>query len=212
MDHVLERPRDNESMGSDRKYHHGSLRETALKCARALVEARGHSSITMRDLAERIGVAPSALYRHYSSRSALLVALAEEAHVVLGRDIEASIADSEDPREVLYIAGRRFFAFTRSHPALFRMMYDNEVINAPEAEGNLQALKRNYVTLLGVFREAYPELTAREARLRLIGFWATLFGYATVRLQGALKSYMTLNISENSIEEAVLVTACGTPA
>lgn len=61
-------------------YHHGSLRQAALDAARGIVCTRGHDAVAMRDLAQHLGVTPAALYRHFSNRSDLLMALAEKGH------------------------------------------------------------------------------------------------------------------------------------
>ncbi|HEU4537747.1 MAG TPA: TetR/AcrR family transcriptional regulator, partial [Polyangiaceae bacterium] len=51
--------------------------ESITAAARALLEAEGAGGVTMRRVAEAVGITPMAIYRHFESREALLESLAE---------------------------------------------------------------------------------------------------------------------------------------
>jgi AcrR family transcriptional regulator len=53
----------------------GLTREQVLAAARNVVEADGVEALTMRRLAERLGVAPNTLYSHYPDKAAMLDAV-----------------------------------------------------------------------------------------------------------------------------------------
>lgn len=205
-------PGDNRKMTSERSYHHGNLRDAALGIARTTVEQRGHDAVAMRELALQLQVSPAALYRHFSNRTALLCALADETHEALRLQLVDVIADHTDPWDSLEAACRAFLAFSDNHVRLFRMMYDDEVINAPDAEAQLPALAHTYRLMLQLFRQALPQAGIKELRLRLIAMWSALFGYASVRAQGMLKSYMMRGLSGREMERAVLAAALGARA
>lgn len=61
-----------------------SRRDEVLHAALALLDEVGLDGITVRRLAERLGVQPGALYRHFTSKRALLDAMVE--HVAAGAD------------------------------------------------------------------------------------------------------------------------------
>lgn len=198
-------------MSSKDQYHHGSLRQAALEAARTIVCARGHHAVAMRDLAQHLGVTPAALYRHFSNRGDLLMALAEEGHRILFRNLEQIFAATPAPHAGLEAAMYAFLAFCEDTPGLFRMMYDDEVIKAPDAEKRLPALARTYRLLFRQFRSALPDATPRLVRLRMISMWSTLYGFATVRAQGSLMSYMRGGLTPAAIEQAVVAAALGFP-
>ena len=60
-------------------YHHGDLRRQLLGEAMDMVKADGLESLSLRKLAERVGVSPAALYHHFSDKQALFCAIGEEA-------------------------------------------------------------------------------------------------------------------------------------
>jgi TetR/AcrR family tetracycline transcriptional repressor len=71
----------------------GLTRERVLAAAGELVAERGLGALTMRALAERLGVSPNALYSHVASKTALVDAILDE---VLA-EVEAPDAVVEDP-------------------------------------------------------------------------------------------------------------------
>lgn len=59
-------------------YHHGDLRRHVMDEAIAMMRAEGMDALSLRKLAERVGVSPAALYHHFSDKQALLCAIGEE--------------------------------------------------------------------------------------------------------------------------------------
>ena len=64
-------------------YRHGNLRAAALKAAARLVAKGGHEALSLREVAEAVGVAHRSLYNHFEHREALLDAVATEAYLGL---------------------------------------------------------------------------------------------------------------------------------
>src|SRR5256885_5050114 len=78
-------------MGKKRPYPHGNLRQALIDGALELIEERGVSALTLREVARRVGVTHAAPQRHFADRAALVAAVAEQgfhglgAHVAAGR-------------------------------------------------------------------------------------------------------------------------------
>jgi AcrR family transcriptional regulator len=60
-------------------YRHGNLRAEAIRVGAALVAGEGHENLSIRQVAEQIGVAHRSLYNHFENRDSLLDAVAENA-------------------------------------------------------------------------------------------------------------------------------------
>lgn len=75
---------DEHGERAERAYHHGDLRTSLLTEALALAretpaDAAGpDAAISLREVTRRAGVSPTAAYRHFRDRRALLAAVAEE--------------------------------------------------------------------------------------------------------------------------------------
>src|SRR3954468_16460397 len=59
-------------------YHHGDLRNAFMRAALGLVSMHGVHAFSLREAAREIGVSPSAAYRHFTDKEALLDAVASD--------------------------------------------------------------------------------------------------------------------------------------
>lgn len=111
-------------------YHHGDLRNALLAAAVELAERDGPEAVTIRAAARKVGVTPTAAYRHFSGQLELLKAIKEEAVARLGRAMLHylnELDDSADPAvdvvRRLVAMGRGYVRFAVSEPGLFRTAF-----------------------------------------------------------------------------------------
>jgi AcrR family transcriptional regulator len=62
-------------------YRHGNLQAAALKAAYGLVAKVGYERLSLREVADAVGVAHRSLYNHFGDREALLDAVATATYV-----------------------------------------------------------------------------------------------------------------------------------
>ncbi|QYU66880.1 TetR/AcrR family transcriptional regulator [Leptolyngbya sp. 15MV] len=67
-----------------RGYHHGNLKEALLEAARLLTAERGPHGFTLAEAARIAGVSPSAPYRHFKDKDALMGELARRGFEAFG--------------------------------------------------------------------------------------------------------------------------------
>lgn len=65
-------------VGESKPYHHGDLRRQLLDAAAQLIRDEGEAALSMRKLAQAVGVSRTAPYHHFNDKQALLCAVAEE--------------------------------------------------------------------------------------------------------------------------------------
>src|SRR5260221_12228082 len=75
-------------------YHHGDLRRVLIDAALQLVGEGGADAVSVREAARRAGVSPGAPFRHFSSRDALMNAVADEAQRRFRAEIELALAEA----------------------------------------------------------------------------------------------------------------------
>ncbi len=137
--------------------------------ARRLLAAGGLPSLTMRALAERLGVAPNALYSHFANKAALVDALLDD---VLA-EVRGPQAEIEDPGEGLGQVMASTYEVLVAHPDLVPLYLARQGAAGP----NAQRLGETMDTLLargGVDGEA-----AREARRVLVIYTIGFAAFAT---------------------------------
>ncbi|GHF42161.1 TetR family transcriptional regulator [Streptomyces mashuensis] len=88
--------------------------------ARDLLEERGRDELTMRALAERLGIRAPSLYKHFRNKEAVEAALVEDALADMGTALHTALAGASptDRVPVLLAAYRRH---ALAHPALYRL-------------------------------------------------------------------------------------------
>jgi AcrR family transcriptional regulator len=87
--------------------------------ARTLLEEEGPEALTMRRLAERLGIRAPSLYKHVAGKEALEAAVISKGFAELAEAFEAAVDGAEDPLGALAVAYRSF-ALRRPH--LYRLM------------------------------------------------------------------------------------------
>jgi AcrR family transcriptional regulator len=111
-----------------RHYHHGALAAALLAEAVAVARERGVERVSLRALAQRIGVSASAAYQHFPDKAALLVAVGEWAFDELARRMQvatAAVTAEGDAGAVARLGaiGRAYVGFAAEEPHLFRHMF-----------------------------------------------------------------------------------------
>src|SRR5580765_980306 len=102
-------------------YHHGDLRATLLATAMQMLEEG--EPFSLRAVARRAGVSPTAPYRHFVDRDALESALAVEGF----RDLKVDLLTAGIPTSASGIGdfAVAYVKFALRRPAVFQLMFGN---------------------------------------------------------------------------------------
>jgi AcrR family transcriptional regulator len=119
---------------------HEATVEEIKSAARELMTREGSSSLNLRAIARELGMAPSALYRYFPSRDAILTALITEAYDAVGEAVEAAVAQAPPDRTATAVlAGvHAFRRWAREHPHEYGLIYGSPV---PGYEAPVEATK-----------------------------------------------------------------------
>lgn len=200
-------------MKIERAYHHGDLHASLIERAMQVVEMHGHEAVSLRALAEELGVSRGAPYRHFPERDHLLAEVAACGFERLDVLDQQAAAGQADAGGLLVAAAQRFLAFVDAHPQLFRLMYDAGLVQRADAFPALAAAQKGtYDRIYALYCAAMAvRPTARHGDLRagMIAFWSTIFGYAKIRQAALLQAYMLDDLSAEDVTAAVIRTATG---
>jgi AcrR family transcriptional regulator len=175
---------------AERRYHHGDLRKAALEAALQHINRDRDVSFTLRELAAGLGVSPTALYRHFDGKLALLAAVAEEGFRELLRRFAAEehLRDAE-PLAFMASRGLAYVQFAVAYPAHFRVMFHPE-LRQPGQFAVLTELRRQvYARLedaLLVLRDRKLLSSADVGDIALTS-WATVHGLAILLVDGQVR-------------------------
>ena len=87
--------------------------------ARRILEDEGRDALTMRRLAEAVGIRAPSLYKHFPDKAAVEVALIEVGFEEAAEALERALAERGESLAAVAAAYR---GFARTHPDLYRLM------------------------------------------------------------------------------------------
>ncbi|MEZ4563446.1 MAG: WHG domain-containing protein [Thermomicrobiales bacterium] len=97
-----------------------SARAAAIVAAAlAILESEGREALTMRRLADAVGIRAPSLYKHFPDKAAVELVLIEHGFTVAARAFEEAIARDGASLETVMTAYR---AVALAHPHLYRLM------------------------------------------------------------------------------------------
>jgi AcrR family transcriptional regulator len=155
--------------------------------AEALFAERGAEAVTMRELAQALGVSPMTPYRYFKDKDAILAAVRAAAFTRFAVRLEAALAAPADPLHRSRNAGQAYVAFALAEPQAYRLMFD---LNQP-TEGDYPELQAAIVRARRTMTDhvqAMIDAGLLEGDAELIGhlFWSVLHGMLLLRLTGKL--------------------------
>jgi len=120
-----------------------STQAEILEHAWAVARERSLSELTLREIAQRMGMRPPSLYTHFASKNAVIDAMFGQAwSEFLGTVHAARRRLPEDPRARLQALALNFFEFAVVNPARFQLMNQRVVADfVPSAESYAPALE-----------------------------------------------------------------------
>lgn len=174
---------------NQRAYHHGDLAAALVAEATAEVRATGAEDVSLRRLANAVGVSPSAAYHHFPDKATLLAQVGLAGVELLEERLRAAVA--EHPGADAGAAVRRFAAVGRAYldfadaePHLFLHMFGPM---CPKPEGPPDE-SGAYQVLLDCLDDLERHQLLRPGirpGLELLA-WTSVHGAAELRLHGNL--------------------------
>jgi AcrR family transcriptional regulator len=166
-------------------YHHGDLRNAFMRAALGLVSTRGVHAVSLREAAREIGVSPSAAYRHFTDKEALLDAVADDGTRRLAEEMKVAGSAARMGREgacatvaVLWAYADAVLDFAVRNSAHWRVMAVCKDRRRPQTDAGSLAL------------EAFDELIelgiieASQRDRGLIAAWAGVYGLGFLLVEG----------------------------
>ncbi|SDF88768.1 transcriptional regulator, TetR family [Lentzea fradiae] len=116
---------NSEPRRRNRRGEGGKLREEIIAAAVALLDEGGDaSSVTLRAVARKAGIAAPSIYAHFADQPSIMLAVVRrelDALAVVLR--EADEAAGSDARERLFAVCNAYLDFARAHPQRYRIMF-----------------------------------------------------------------------------------------
>jgi AcrR family transcriptional regulator len=109
------------------------LRDEILEAAEALLlETASEEAVSIRAVAQSVGVTAPSIYRHFPDKTHLLFEVCARQFDLLDEVIEEAVNGIEDPLEAMAARGRAYVRFGVEHPEHYRIMFMGSAQATPE--------------------------------------------------------------------------------
>jgi AcrR family transcriptional regulator len=116
-------------------------REEILAAAEALLVAgASEEEVSVRAVADAVGVTPPAIYRHFPDKDHLLFEVCARQFGRLGEAFEAVTRSVADPIDALSAVARAYARFALENPEHYRIMFMGHADHTPDAYADLGVL------------------------------------------------------------------------
>jgi AcrR family transcriptional regulator len=151
---VSEKPVVTAARTRNRRGEGARLRNDIVEAAVALLDETGdETSVTLRAVARRVGIAAPSIYRHFADQPSIMLAVVQQAFDELDAKLRAALDSAgDDPRTRLFAVCTGYLEFARRYPGRYRTMFgglwmpDLEASSVTEAD--MHALGRPSMRLL----------------------------------------------------------------
>jgi AcrR family transcriptional regulator len=182
-----------------RGYHHGDLRDALIGAGMRLLEQRHAGDLGLREVARAVGVSPTAVYRHFPDKDALLQAIAARGFAMLGT-MQGRAAEGRVGADAFRAAGVAYVRFALANPAVFRLMFSSarprDVLSLP-AETETEPLRILRANAAGLVP---PGAGEEVGRVIAVQAWALVHGLAMLMLDNMVPA-------DEGLVEAVVAAA-----
>ncbi|MGB1289550.1 MAG: TetR/AcrR family transcriptional regulator [Porticoccaceae bacterium] len=178
---------DTSEFKHNSSYHHGNLRQSLLTVATDMIAENGIESLSLRKLAEKVGVSRTAAYHYFQDKNHLLCAIAAEGFRRWQSSLDQLSSDhlSDLDRFEQYILG--YINFATSNPEEYELMFGRCIWKQSKCTPELLEISRKtfqhqvdmieYWQSTGLIGGDNPLRTAQV-------IWGTLHGIAKLFIDG----------------------------
>ena len=166
-----------------------AFRRRAGEAATRLFAAQGYDAVTMRALADALGISAMTPYRYLSGKDELIALVRTAAFQRFAEALEQATAHVADPEDRLRQLKRAYLKFAAGHGDEYRIMFE---LRGPDDAGRWPELAREAARAFGVLDDAVRAAVAAgvlEGDPLTIAhlLWAGAHGLASLHLAGRLE-------------------------
>lgn len=178
------------------------MREACVKEALAIIAKGGIDSLSLRDVARRLGVSHQAPYKHFPSREHILAEVVGRAYAGFAAHLEKR-PRSEDPYVDLGNLGRSYLDYARKHPLHYQLMFGTPLPDPAEHPEMMAKAEHAFATLKETIARLPGRRSGADVDLDALFTWSVVHGLASILQTRATEQ---LGLQKAAISEATAHT------
>jgi len=133
-------------MATKKRFGTDTRRDQIAEAALEIVRAEGIRGLNVSAVADKVGIVPSALYRHYKNKGEIVGAVLQLIQARLNAHFDEVVRQDIDPVEKLHLLLTRHIELISDNKAIPRIIFSEEVIGGmPEKRQQLYGIIRDVI-------------------------------------------------------------------
>ena len=169
-------------------YHHGNLKEEFLRIAFEFIHHEDVDKLTLKVLSDATGTSRSAIYRHFSSKDALMEEIIRRGFEEFDATTSPILLNQEVPLvDRFYNTSKIYIKWAKENPNLYRLLFGRKYAYIRE---EILSIKEETCDAFGALRCAVEEgqkkgiLKKEESLRQSVVIWASLHGLSSLIIDG----------------------------
>lgn len=177
------------SSTNKQQYHHGDLHQALLKVASEMLIEGGVEALSLRKIAQKVGVSRTAAYHHFADKHALLCAIAAQGFSLWQEEMTRIVSTKyPSKREQYKDFTYSYLRFATQNSHLYNLMFGQLIWKNKQATDELKtAAFPTFDYQVNVVKQwqANSMLPTNQSALRMSQvIWGTLHGIAKLTIDG----------------------------
>jgi AcrR family transcriptional regulator len=183
---------------------------------RLLIETGSEEAVSIRRIAEAVGVTPPSIYLHFADKDELIFAVCERQFEALDRMMQEAVVGIDDALDELYARGKAYVRFGLEHPEEYRILFMRVGSHAPGAddEGRIRRASAFDHLVEAVARcvEAGALPKGSEPFSVALELWAVVHGLTSLVISKPMFSWPDVDALSDHLLTATCAGLQSTPA
>ncbi len=169
-------------------YHHGNLKEEFLKIAFEFIHKEDVDKLTLKVLSDATGTSRSAIYRHFSSKDALMEEIIRQGFEEFDSITSPMLRDQKTPLvDRFYNTSKVYIEWAKENPNLYRLLFGRKYAYIRE---EILSIKEETCDAFGALKCTVEEgqekgiLKKDDSLKQSVVIWASLHGLASLIIDG----------------------------
>lgn len=177
-----------ENIKKTKNFHHGNLYQAMIDKALETIKETNGFNFSLRDIAQKVGVSHAAAYRHFSSKSDLIIKIATQGFQKFTNHIEkharGASENGENPKGVIRALGRAYIDFALHNEGIYRTIFNGFEACKSSSSELLEVSMKSWIPLVSLVERGQNEgfFYNEDPNKLSIMIWSSLHGYVMLIL------------------------------
>ena len=187
----------------DKPYHPGDLRRQILDEAARLLKEEGEAGLSMRKLAQNLGVSRTAPYHHFKDKQALLCGVAEEGFRRLREVVRTPpyVEGAEISEAAVRLFVHRYVQFSIDNAEYYELMFGARLWKSEQLTESLRLEAHNafkvYIEQIRLWQQSISTSAVDALRFAQVS-WSTLHGMSRLLIDGIYLDATAINVMSDT--------------